>query len=139
MTESQRIIDHLQVHGECSPKDFPGIQLENRIGELRTAGHDIKTIFEPDGSATYIWRGYRAIDVGYHDRRVAKRLEDPEFRAGYEEQSEQSSAPDETTATVNALRYYREQVEAAKKAVKNDQAPESLFADAPKQRRWTEE
>jgi ribosome-binding protein aMBF1 (putative translation factor) len=45
-------------------------------------------------------------DTGYHDRRLARRLEDPEFRAEFERQQHQIAAID---AIVNQLDELREE------------------------------
>jgi DNA-binding phage protein len=44
------------------------------------------------------------LDTGYHDRRLARRLEDPEFRKEYERELRQIKAVDQLVHELEALR-----------------------------------
>jgi DNA-binding phage protein len=46
----------------------------------------------------------RTLDIGYHDRRLARRLEDPTFRKEYERELRQIKAVDQLVHELEALR-----------------------------------
>jgi dienelactone hydrolase len=63
-----RVLDWLERHGEVNTTDFmlPGVcdggtpitRLAARINELRDEGQAIRTVYQPNGTATYVWHGH---------------------------------------------------------------------------------
>lgn len=52
----------------------------------------------------YVHRVAKRIDIGFHERMLAKRLEDPEFRAEYDRARREIDQVDSVIRQLNALR-----------------------------------